>query len=162
MMKDAHEGCESDLARAKADMAQVERVAAARTRWGWFAPKPDPDAHRRAKADLDAAQVRFDNAVTMDRDAAGAEARERGRVVRLRKDAKANLPDDLAALDRRAEVLRTFGHLVAAQPEIAYGGAPAFEAWIAVKPVESGPSPRSSAPRPDETRPPVIAPGSVR
>jgi hypothetical protein len=167
MMKVAHEGCERDLARAKADMAQVERAAAARARWGWFAPKPDPDAHRRAKADLDAAQLRFDNAVTMDRDAARAEARERARVVRLRKDAKASLPDELAALDRRAEALRTFGHLVAAEPQIAYGGVPAFEAWIAVKPFEGGPAPSSpvrSPPvtLPDDARLTIVAPGSVR
>ncbi|WP_182085956.1 hypothetical protein [Aureimonas sp. ME7] len=167
MMKAAHGGCESDLARAKARMADVERVAAARARWGWLAPRPDPDAHRKAKADLDAAQLRFDNAVTMDRDAAGAEARERGRVVRLRKDAKASLPDELAALDRRAEALRTFGHLVAAEPQIAYGGVPAFEAWIAVKPVEGGPAPSSpvrSPPvtLPDDARLTIVAPGSVR
>lgn len=146
IFKEARDGCEGDLARAKARMNDVERAAAARARRGWFAPRPDPDAHRKAKADLDAARLRFDGAVTMDKDAAGAEARERQRVVRLRKDAEAGLQGNLLALDRRAERLRTFGHLVAAEPQIAYGGVPVFEAWIAVEPSSA----ISFPPLPDE------------
>lgn len=162
LMKEAHDGCKSDLDRAKALMTEVERAAAARARWGWFAPKPDPDAHRKAKANLDAAQSRFDGTVTMDQDAAGAEARERQRVVRLRKDAKANLQDNLAALDRRAERLRTFGHLVAAEPQIAYGGATAFEGWIAVEPTPANPLPTLPSPLADEARPISVTPRHSR